>query len=264
MSEDRLLQGTDIQFGFTPSQPVLHGVSIEGIPGRLSCILGPNGSGKTTLFRCLLGWLRPGGGSIVVSGKPIESYAPKSLARIMAYVPQIPLSSFAFTVQDLVLMGRYAHAGVLGLAGRHDLSVAKAAMEMTETTAFAGRTLNELSGGEAQRVMIARALAQQPSVMLLDEPTSHLDIRNQLKIYQMMARLAHDWGMAVLCVSHDINLAARFADSLVLMREGVVLASGKPEQVLTEPNLRKTYNVKVRLIPVPGEAIPMVLAQGSG
>jgi ABC-type cobalamin/Fe3+-siderophores transport system ATPase subunit len=263
MSEDRFLQGTDIRFGFSPSQPVLHGVSIEGIPGKLSCILGPNGSGKTTLFRCLLGWLRPSGGSVVVRGKPIKAYPPKSLARIMAYVPQIPVSSFAFTVQDLVLMGRYAHAGVLGLAGEHDLSVARAAMEMTETTAFARRTLNELSGGEAQRVMIARALAQQPSVMLLDEPTSHLDIRNQLMIYQMMARLAHDWGMAVLCVSHDINLAARFADSLVLMREGKVLASGEPEQVITEAVLRDTYDVEVKLVPVPGETVPMVLADGS-
>lgn len=263
MNEERLLEGTNIRFGFSPRQPVLHGTSIEGIPGKLTCILGPNGSGKTTLFRCLLGWLRPTGGSVLVRGKPIDSYAPKSLARIMAYVPQIPVSSFAFTVQDLILMGRYAHAGVLGLAGHHDLSVTRAAMDMTETAAFANRTLNELSGGEAQRVMIARALAQQPSVMLLDEPTSHLDIRNQLKIYQMMARLAHDWGMAVLCVSHDINLAARFADYLILIREGVVLASGEPKQVLTEAVLRKTYDVEVKLLPVPGETVPMIIAQNS-
>jgi iron complex transport system ATP-binding protein len=263
MNEERFLVGTDIRFGFSPRRPVLHGACIEGIPGKLTCLLGPNGSGKTTLFRCLLGWLRPTGGSILVKGKPLESYAPKALARIIAYVPQIPSSSFAFTVQDLVLMGRYAHAGVLGLAGEHDLSVTRAAMEMTETGAFSNRTLNELSGGEAQRVMIARALAQQPSVMLLDEPTSHLDIRNQLKIYQMMTRLAHDWGMAVLCVSHDINLAARFADYMILMRAGVVLASGEPKQVLTEAVLRKTYDVEVRLLAVPGETVPMILAQSS-
>ena len=158
-------------------------------------------------------------------------------------------------------MGRFAHTGMLGMAGRKDVDVARQAMIMTETLGFATRTLEELSGGEAQRVMIARALAQQPSLLLLDEPTSHLDIRNQLLIYGMMQRLAHDWEMAVVCVSHDVNLAGRFADELVLMREGRVLAAGKPSEVIRREVLAQAYDVDVDLIDVPGEDVPMAVAR---
>jgi len=142
-----------------------------------------------------------------------------------------------------------------------DHRVVEAAMEMTDVKDFADRTLEELSGGEAQRVMVARALAQQPSVMLLDEPTSHLDIRNQLLIYKMMQRLAHDWGMAVVCVSHDVNLAARFADRLVLMREGQVAADGAGEEVICEDVLRRVYDVEVDLIGVEDGGPPVVRAR---
>ena len=132
---------------------------------------------------------------------------------------------------------------------------------MTDTLGFAARTLEELSGGEAQRVMIARALAQQPSVILLDEPTSHLDIRHQLNIYRMMRRLAHDWPMAVVCVSHDVNVAARLADELVLMRRGAVVASGTPAEVIRQDLLSQTYDVPVDLIATPDGGVPMVRAK---
>ncbi len=131
-------------------------------------------------------------------------------------------------------------------------------MEMTHTQPFASRTLEELSGGESQCVMIARALAQQPSVMLLDEPTSHLDLKNQLMIHRMMQRLAHDWGMAVVCVSHDINQAAHFADQLVLMRGGQVVADGPPREVIHRQTLEQVYDVRIDLIPVPDEEVPLV------
>ena len=212
MSEQKhFLHARDIHFNYDADKPILKGVSFTASPGRFVCILGPNGSGKTTLLRCLLGSLKPVEGSIVLDNQPLAKYSRKSLARMMAYVPQFPASAFSFSVQELVLMGRYAHVGTMGLAGQKDLAIAREAMKMTETLHFAARRLEELSGGEAQRVMIARALAQQPAVMMLDEPTSHLDIRNQLKIYRMMGRLAHDWGMAVVCVSHDVSLAGRFA-----------------------------------------------------
>jgi len=160
-----------------------------------------------------------------------------------------------------VLMGRFAHTGILGIAGQHDLAVAKLAMQMTGTQELAARTLQELSGGEAQCVMIARALAQQPSLMLLDEPTSHLDVRNQLVIYRMMQRLAHDWEMAVICVSHDVNLAARFADELVLMRDGQVVAAGQPADVVRSDVLAKTYGVEIDLIEAPDQPVPIVRAR---
>lgn len=262
MSEPQhVIQADGVAFEYRPAQRVLCGVSLSASAGRVVCILGPNGSGKTTLLRCLLGQLRPEAGTILLDGRPIRRHSARQLARLMAYVPQFPTSAFAFSVEELVLMGRLAHTGILGLAGKNDLAVAHQAMIMTDTLQFAGRTLSELSGGEAQCVMIARALAQQPSVMLLDEPTSHLDIKNQLIIYNMMQRLARDWPMAVLCVSHDINLASRFADELVLMRSGQVVAAGKPEQVIRRDVLAKAYDVEVDLIDLPDSPVPLVRAK---
>jgi ABC-type cobalamin/Fe3+-siderophores transport system ATPase subunit len=255
-----ILQARELAFGYRPSTPVLRGVDFAAATGRLVCILGPNGSGKTTLLRCLLGQLRPTSGTLLLDGRALKGYSSRGLARLMAYVPQFPVSAFAFSVRELVMMGRFAHTGLLGLASRQDAAVAQQAMIMTETVQFADRTLEEISGGEAQRVMIARALAQQPQVLLLDEPTSHLDVKHQLGIYRMMVRLAHDWPMAVVCVSHDVNLAGRFSDELVLMRDGAVVAAGRPEEVIRADVLRQTYDVEVELIDA-GGGVPMVVAQ---
>ena len=256
-----ILEAGEVAFSYRGGPGVLSGVSLTAESGRLTCVLGPNGSGKTTLLKCLLGQLAPTGGSIVLDGRPVRQYSPRELAKLMAYVPQFPDAAFSFSVRQIVLMGRYAHTGVLGLAGPNDLAVADEAMKMTETLGLTDRALAELSGGEAQRVMIARALAQQPAVVLLDEPTSHLDIRNQLMIYRMMQRLAHDWPMAVVCVSHDVNLASRFADRLVLMRDGRVLAAGPPRRVVREETLRQAYDVQIDLIAAPDSPVPIVRAR---
>jgi iron complex transport system ATP-binding protein len=256
-----ILQAADVAFAYRPDEPVLRGVSLTAASGRFTCLLGPNGSGKTTLLRCLMGQLAPSSGAITLGGRPLRNYRPRELARVLAYVPQQPASSLAFSAGEIVLMGRYAHTGPLGLAGPGDLAVAREAMKMTDTLGFAARTLDELSAGEAQRVMIARALAQQPSVILLDEPTSHLDIRHQLNIYRMMRRLAHDWPMAVVCVSHDVNVAARLADELVLMRRGAVVASGTPDEVIRQDLLSQTYDIPVDLIATPDGGVPMVRAK---
>jgi len=258
---DHFLETQNIYFGYLPSKPVLNRVNFSASPGRFVCILGPNGSGKTTLLRCLLGWLKPQNGTILLNNRTLAKYSQKSLAKMLAYVPQFPSSAFAFSVRELVLMGRFAHTGPVGLAGKKDWEIARQAMIMTHTLDFASRTLNELSGGEAQCVMIARALAQQPAVMLLDEPTSHLDISNQIKIYRMMQRLAHDWKMAVICVSHDINLAARFADVLVLMRRGSVIAAGPCDQIINKDILQKTYDIDIKLISNPFTTTPLIWAE---
>lgn len=243
-----ILQIDGIAFSYSGNQEVLRGVSLTASKGQLTCLLGPNGSGKTTLLRCLLGLLSPQRGQILLDGRLVSEYSTRKLAQKVAYVPQFPQSAFAFTARELVLMGRYSHTGLLGIAGKKDLDIVREAMKMTDTDTYAQRTLSELSGGEAQRVMIARALAQQPQVMLLDEPTSHLDIRNQLMIYRMMRRLAHDWGMTVICVSHEVNMAARFADQLVLMRKGEILAHGSSREVINEAILREVYEVDIELI----------------
>jgi len=255
-----IIEARGVEFAYRPGRQVLKGVSLTASAGRLVCILGPNGSGKTTLLRCLLGQLNADGGEILLDGRPLSKYSPRGLARLMAYVPQFPRSAFAFSVQELVLMGRFCHAGVLGVTSQQDLTIAKLAMQMTGTLPLAGRTLDELSGGEAQCVMIARALAQQPAVMLLDEPTSHLDVRNQLIIHRMMQRLARDWQMSVVCVSHDVNLAARFADELVLMRDGRIVAAGTPAETVRSDILARTYDVKIDLIAAPGQSVPIVRA----
>lgn len=260
-SAGEILQAKDIAFAYRQAEPVLRGVSISAAAGRLTCLLGPNGSGKTTLLRCLLGRLAPSGGTIEFSGRDIGLYRPRELARVLAYVPQQPEAGLAFSALETVLMGRYAHMGPLSLAGPGDLAVAREAMKMTGTLDFAGRTLGELSGGEAQRVMIARALAQQPQVILLDEPTSHLDIRHQLNIYRMMRRLAHDWPLAVVCVSHDVNVASRHADQLVLMREGKIIAAGTPAETIREDLLSRAYDVQVELIATPDNGVPMARAK---
>ncbi|MDP6045966.1 MAG: ABC transporter ATP-binding protein [Phycisphaerae bacterium] len=258
---EHILTASGVKFAYRPGQNVLDGVDLVASAGRVVCVLGSNGSGKTTLLGCLLGQHRPGAGSIELDGRAIDSYSPRRRARLMAYVPQQPDAAFAFTAAEIVLAGRLSHTGILGLTTRQDQEIGRAAMEMTGTLDFADRMLDELSGGEAQCVMVARALAQQPSVMLLDEPTSHLDIANQLKIYRMMRRLADDWQMAVICVSHDINLAARFADELVLMRHGRVVAGGSVEQVIDREILAETYGVQIDLIESPGSTIPIVQAR---
>jgi len=255
-----VLEASELAFSYRPDRPVLRGVSFTARAGRLLCVLGPNGSGKTTLLRCLLGQLTPTGGQLRLDGRDIGKFSARGLARLLAYVPQFPQSAFAFTVQELVLMGRFAHTGVMGLTTEQDLAVAKLAMQMTHCLDLADRTLEELSGGEAQCVMIARALAQQPSLMLLDEPTSHLDLRNQLLIYNMMTRLAHGWNMAVVCVSHDINVAAQHADDLLLMRQGEILAQGPPRDVMRQDILQRLYGVEIDLIPSGGE-VPLVVAR---
>ena len=252
------VEAKGVVFAYPKGQPVLRGVSVIGRAGRLLCLLGPNGGGKTTLLRCLLNWLQPQNGQVLLDGRDIRDFSPRQLARLVAYVPQVPQSAFAFTVGEIVLMGRFSHAGLMGLASAADLAVARAAMEMTGVLDLADRTLEELSGGQAQCAMIARALAQQPGVLLLDEPTSHLDLRNQLSIHRMMQRLAHDWGMAVVCVSHDVNLAARFADELVLLRDGGVVASGSPAEVVRRDVLERTYGVGIELVPA-GEGVPIVV-----
>ncbi|NBB94657.1 MAG: ATP-binding cassette domain-containing protein [Planctomycetes bacterium] len=260
LHRDLAMEGRDLAFTYPDGTQALRGVSVEGRAGRLVCLLGPNGSGKTTLLRCLMGRLHAQRGQVLLDGDPLKLYSARDRARRLAYVPQQPDVAFAMNVQEIILTGRLVHTGMLGLAGRKDVDVAREAMRMTDTLTFAARRLDELSGGEAQRVMIARALAQQPNVCLLDEPTSHLDIRHQLRIYELMQRVAHDWPMAVICISHDVNLAARFADELILMRDGQVVAAGPPTQAATRDILAEVYDVEIDLIDT-GEAVPTIRAR---
>jgi len=237
----------DLDFAYAAGAPVLRGLSLEVARGRFVGLLGPNGSGKTTLLRILLGLLAPASGEVRIAGLRPADYPPGALARRVAYVPQATSSVLAFTVLETVLMGRSPHTGALGFEGAADWHAARQALRLTDTERFAERHLEDLSGGERQRVVIARALAQQPDLILLDEPTAFLDIKHQQAIHRLLGRLRDEQGMTVLCVSHDLNLASAYADDVVLISDGRVVAAGMPAEVLRTDVLETVYETRVRV-----------------
>jgi iron complex transport system ATP-binding protein len=255
------LVARNIHFSYNENEPLLRGVDLELHQGEVCMIIGANGSGKTTLLRLLLGRRKPQQGEIFVDQRPLVDYSPKELANHLAYVPQKPVAAFEYTVEQIILMGRFAKTGPLSILSDIDRNVAKRAMEATDSWRLRSRSLDELSGGEAQRVMTARALAQEPTVMLLDEPTSFLDIKHQLGIHHLLKRLTRENAMAVCCVSHDVNLAARFADRMIAMADGRIVAAGSPRDVIRKDVLRETYGVEIDLIEAPGLDVPLVIAK---
>jgi iron complex transport system ATP-binding protein len=225
---------------------VLEDVGLRVAPGELVGVIGPNGSGKTTLVRLLSGVLRPRRGVVRLEGRPLASYARREVARRLAVVPQDPHVEFPFTALEVVLMGRAPHRSGLRFAGPHDLAVAREAMARLDVGgALEARTLESLSGGERQRVLLARALAQEPSVLLLDEPTTHLDLRHQAGMHDVVRALCRERGVAVVSVLHDLNLAALYCDRLVLLGGGRVLREGPPAAVLTPEILAAAYGTPV-------------------
>ncbi len=205
----------------------------------------PNGSGKTTLMKLMAGVLKTGAGRVRIFERDIRSFSYKSLARRIAYVPQRLEVGFPFTVEEAVLMGRAPHQNVLGLPQDKDIATARQAMAITEVIHLADRKLDQLSGGEQQRVFIARALCQEPEIILLDEPTASLDLSHQVRVMDLMEKLKIEKGLTVVMVSHDVNLAAMYGDRLLLLMNGEIVSLGLPHEVLTFPTLEATYGCKV-------------------
>jgi len=226
---------------------VLREVSVSVGEGELLGLIGPNGSGKTTLIRCMAGALRPKLGVVLLEGRAVAEMGPREVARRLAVVPQDHGSPFDFTVVDVVSMGRYPHLGRLGRASRRDLEAVERAMELAGVKQLAHRRLCELSGGERQRVFIARALAQEPEVLLLDEPTAHLDLGHQLELMELVRRLCREEGLTTVVAIHDLNLAARYCDRLVLLSGGRIRAMGPVEEVLREDLIGEVYGVEVEV-----------------
>jgi iron complex transport system ATP-binding protein len=226
---------------------ILNGLDLDLAAGDFVGLLGPNGAGKTTLLRVLSGVLPPSSGRVTVDGRPVASLSPRELARIVAVVPQETAATFPFLVEEVVLMGRSPHLGRLEFEGRRDHEIAACAMRETETSEFANREIGSLSGGERQRVYIARALAQEPRLLLLDEPTSFLDLRHRVGLFRLLERLNEERGLTVLTVSHDLNLAARHCRRLALVRAGAVVEQGAPTDVLTTRTLRDVFGVDARV-----------------
>lgn len=227
--------------------PILSDIALALRTGELVGLIGPNGAGKTTLLRALGGLVRRSAGAIRLCGKPLEALSPREVARLVAYVPQGTTADFAFTVREVVLMGRSPHLGRFQLEGSKDQQIAEEAMRRLHVDHLAERLITTLSGGERQRVFIARALAQQPRVLLLDEPTANLDVKHQLDVLEMATHLADEEGLGIVAAIHDLNLAAHFCQRLVLLHRGRVLADDAPEAVLTPANLRRAFEVEAQV-----------------
>jgi len=225
----------------------LDGVDLD-IPDReMTALLGPNGAGKSTLLQLLMGTLTPDAGEVRFSGRPVGEWPRRALAREVAVVPQNEAEPL-FAVRDVVAMGRYPHLGPWRRERVEDAEAIELAMQRCDVARLADRWLPRLSGGERQRVRLARALAQDPSVLVLDEPTAHLDVRHEMTIFALLRELS-DQGTTVLLATHNINLAARYADRVVLLRAGRITASGAPAEVITASHMEEVYEWAVSIVP---------------
>ncbi len=243
--------------------PLFTDLAFEVAPGECVAIIGPNGSGKSTLLKLLGGLLEPAAGTVALEGVNLARMTPRERARRTAVVlPEAPLL-FNFSVLEVVLMGRAPHLGLWGLEGKADYDAAHRALEDVGLGAFGDRPVHDLSSGERQRVMIARALAQEPRLLLLDEPTAFLDLKHGLAIHEILAELRRGRGLTVVVVSHDLQLAARHADRLVLLQHGRIVADGPPEAVLTPERLAPVYETAVTVLRDPETGAPLVIPRGA-
>lgn len=224
--------------------PALDGVSVDVHAGEMLGVVGPNGSGKTTLLRVLDALLRPTRGAVRLEGADLATISRKAVAKAIAVVPQASAAGFGFTALEIVTMGRAPHLHPLAPEGADDEAAVRDAMERTDTWLLRDRPIDTLSGGERQRVLLARALAQTPRVLLLDEPTAHLDLKYQLEMMALVHALTRD-GLAVVAAVHDLNLAAQFCDRIVVLDRGRIAAVGSPEEVLTASTLLAVYGTEV-------------------
>tara|TARA_B100000315_G_C14563833_1_gene581906 strand:- start:1079 stop:1870 length:792 start_codon:yes stop_codon:yes gene_type:complete len=242
-----ILQIRDTSFSYD-RETVLHSVSMDIQPGEFVGVIGPNGSGKSTLLKLLGGVLTTGPGKLFFREKDYKDYHRKQMARSITWIPQDHSMAFPFKVSEIVLMGRHPYLSAFTFEGDEDIEIARNAMERTQILQFAQRGFNEISGGEKQRVVIAGAITQEPEVMILDEPTSALDIKYQIQILNILQQLNKDEQVTVVLAMHDLHLASKFCDRLVLLDQGKIFQDGRPEDVLKKENIEEVYGVKVHLI----------------
>ncbi len=231
-----------------PGKPVLRDINLALTAGSFTAVLGPNGCGKTTLLKNISGYLKPVSGQVTVLGTPIQKLTQKERAKMIGYIPQNTSPGFGFTCLDVVGMGRLPYLGRFQWETREDRAAVKEAMELTGTWDLRDRLFGHISGGEMQRVLIARALAQQPKVLLMDEPVSHLDIRYQVEIVSLVKRLCDQMGITAIAVLHDINLASRYCGEMVLVKEGRVVSIGNAPEVITGENIKNVFDIEVDII----------------
>jgi iron complex transport system ATP-binding protein len=241
-----LLQARNLHYAIDKTL-ILTDVNLSLRAGEFVGLIGANGAGKTTLLKVTSGLWAGAAGEINLMGLPLRTYTTREIAKIVAHVPQSIHVDFAFSAREVVLMGRSPHLSRFEMESAHDRAIADHAMEITQTTYLADRLIHTLSGGEQQRVVIARALTQEPRILLLDEPTSNLDIKHQISILSMVQSLAHDSQLGIIAAIHDLGLAARFCTRLVMLTRGRVTADGPPEDVLTPERLAEVFEIDARI-----------------
>ncbi|WP_409331981.1 ABC transporter ATP-binding protein [Trujillonella humicola] len=238
---------------------VVHDVDLELTDGSFTAIVGPNGCGKSTLLKALGRLLRPTAGEVVLDGRSIARTPTREVAKVLGLLPQTPVAPDGLTVADLVARGRHPHQSWLRQWSRGDEDAVAEALAWTDMTELADRPVEALSGGQRQRAWISMALAQGTDLLLLDEPTTYLDLAHQIDVLELVARLHAERGRTVVVVLHDLNLAARYARRLVAMRDGVLVASGTPAEVLTEQLMADVFELDARIVPDPVAGTPMVV-----
>ncbi|MFC1949910.1 ABC transporter ATP-binding protein [Chloroflexota bacterium] len=242
---------------------VIRDLSFRVMPGEMVGLIGPNGSGKSTIIKALSHVIRPFAGRVLIDSRDIARIPRMELARLLGVVPQMSLLPSTFTAFEMVLMGRNPHLGLLQYEGERDMAITWQAMEKTATQSLAERRVGELSGGEIQRIVIARVLAQEPKSILLDEPTSNLDISHQVDILNLIKNLCRSNNLTVIVTLHDLNLASQYCDRLILINEGRVYAQGTPTEVITARNIKEVYGSEDCVYTHPVNGLPVVLLKSS-
>jgi iron complex transport system ATP-binding protein len=244
-------------------EPVVRDLSLAIADGRVTTIVGPNGCGKSTLLRTMARLLRPTSGRVLLDGEPVHETSTKEVARRMALLPQSPIAPDGLLVRDLVGRGRHPHQRWFSQWSPGDEAIVEAALEMTDTTDLRDRALDQLSGGQRQRAWIAMTLAQDTELLLLDEPTTYLDLAHQVEVLDLVSRLNRERNRTVVMVLHDLNLAARYSDVIVVMKDGAVVCEGDPTDVFTPPMLAETFGLEADVLPDPRTGLPIVVPTSS-
>lgn len=258
MTTDHRLRAEDLTLGYG-DRTVIEGLDLELVAGAMTSIVGANASGKSTLLRSMSRLLAPARGHVLLDGQQIHRMPAKQLARTLGLLPQSPITPEGITVADLVGRGRHPHQGLFSRWSAADDSAVASALDTTGTADLADRPVDELSGGQRQRVWVAMALAQGTDLLLLDEPTTFLDVSHQIEVLDLLTDLNRERGTTVAMVLHDLNLAARYSDQLVMIAGGSVAAAGTPAEVLTEQRILEVFGVRSRIITDPVSGTPLMV-----
>jgi iron complex transport system ATP-binding protein len=241
------LEVKNVSFSFE-EHPILHDVNLRVVTGEFISILGPNGAGKTTLLRLMMNLLEPSQGVVLLNGEQVRNIPRPLLAKRMALVPQMESVVFPYTVREMVMFGRYPHLTGFGFEKKEDFEIVDMALERTSISDLAARRITELSGGEYHRVIIARALAQQTPLLLLDEPNAHLDLKHQTELFSLLHELNRTNGTTIVCITHDLNLAALYSHRIAILAQSTIAAEGTPAEIITAEIIAKYFQVDATIL----------------